>query len=479
MWGNHPVITADGRKIEAQRIAERGDHALVEDLSCAANFEKFDARVGNEIPINPPLWIAKTLRQRSSLKFPILTGVINAPSMRADGTILATPGYDRTMGLLFDPLWAEFPVISERPTIDEARAALELLNDLIATFPFVANVDRSVALSAILTALVRRSLRTAPLQCYTAPVAGTGKSMLVDINSIIATGHEAGVLAQGSDEGEMEKRLGAALLAGDPIISIDNCERPLGGQLICQMLTQARMKPRVLGLSLNQEITAGAFVMANGNNLRLVGDLTRRAIMCRLDAKCERPEMRVFERNPVALAKAERPKYVAAALTLLRAFHIAGRPSTVSPLGSFEEWSSLVRGALVWLGCVDPVESVEAIRQGDPKLADLETLSAQWWQTIGRDRVTVADVIKRATAQAYDGEFDHPDFREALLSVAGASGLINSRRLGSWLSDHAGRIVGGLHFERVGERQGVVVWRLAGHVDPTTSPSSEDGFIKF
>jgi putative DNA primase/helicase len=144
-----------------------------------------------------------------------------------------------------------------------------------------------------------------------------------------------------------------------------------------------------------------------------------------------------------------------------------------------KEWSSLVRGALLWLGCVDPVESVEAIRQGDPKLADLETLAAQWWQTIGRDRVTVADVIKRATAPTYDSGFEHPDFREALLSVAGARGALNSRRLGSWLSDNAGRIVGGLHFERVGERQGVAVWCLAGDSDPTASLSSEDDFMRF
>ena len=51
----------------------------------------------------------------------------------------------------------------------------------------------------------------------------------------------------------MEKRLGAALIAGDRIISIDNCERPLGGELLCQALTQRILKPRVLVIHAEEE----------------------------------------------------------------------------------------------------------------------------------------------------------------------------------------------------------------------------------
>jgi len=319
------------------------------------------------------------------------------------------------------------------------------------------------------------------MHAFSAPVPGTGKSMLVDIASVIATAHEAGALAQGSDEEEMEKRLGAALLAGDAIVSIDNCTRPLEGQLICQMLTQTRVSVRILGQSVKPELTVGCFMSANGNNLRLVGDLTRRAVLCRLDAKCERPETRVFERNPVALAKAERPKYVASALMVLRAYHVGGRQSAPPALGSFKAWSDLVRGALLWLGHADPGDSIDAIRQADPRLADLETLVAQWREVICRDRVTVADLIKRANAQsqAHDSSFEHPDFREALLAVAGAGGAINCRRLGNWLSEHAGRPVGGLRFERFGERHGVAVWWLTGEAEAVASRSWEEDSFEF
>ncbi len=135
-----------------------------------------------------------------------------------------------------------------------------------------------MALVGILTAIIRRSLPTAPLHGFNAPTAGLGKFMLVDIASMIAAGHPAAVIAQGKTEEEMEKRLGAAFIAGDPLISIDNCDSPLGGELMCQALTQLTLKIQVLGKSLNAEVPSNAAIYATGNKLTLTGDMTRRAL---------------------------------------------------------------------------------------------------------------------------------------------------------------------------------------------------------
>ena len=69
--------------------------------------------------------------------------------------------------------------------------------------------------------------------------------------------------------------------------------------------------------------------------------MTRRTVICSLDAKMERPELRQFDFEPVQRAKNRRPQLVVAALTILRAFKLHGRPSAKPPLGSFEQWSSL------------------------------------------------------------------------------------------------------------------------------------------
>jgi putative DNA primase/helicase len=458
-----PMIGADGKHIAGLRIFERGEHALTEDMARAAHFEKFDARSSELVYKDPPISIVKTLRQHvGKLRFPILAGVVTAPTLRPDGSILDQTGYDKRTGLLFDPQGVEFPPIPDRPTLDDAERALSVLNNLIGTFPFVEDRHRSVALSAILTAVARRSLRFAPMHAFSAPVAGSGKSKLVDVASVIATGREAGVIALAKEE-EFEKRLASVLLAGDQIVSIDNCEQPLGGDLLCQMLTQAVVKPRILGVSQTPEITTGCFVLATGNNLRLLGDVTRRTILCRLDPKSERPEQRVFDRDPVEDAKAGRGGYVVAALTILRAYQVAGRPGKLTPLGGFTDWSDSVRSALVAFGFADPVDTIEEVRRTDNRLDELQAVLSQWHAAVGRDRVTAAEVIRVATETQpgyAHSEFVRPDFREALLAVAGQAGTVSGRRLGNWLMANKDRLIDGRKLENCGTRQNFAVWRL-------------------
>ena len=167
------------------------------------------------------------------------------------------------------------------------------------------------------------------------------------------------------------------------------------------------------------------------------------------------PELRTFKtEDPVRVLKREWPEYLVAALTVLRAFHVAGRPSQGVPLGSFEAWWSWVRSALLWLGEADPCETIENIRAEDPRLRALSNLLQQWQRVLGSDPVTVKQVIDKATDFALQQgvnlnptrrEFVHPEFREALLEVAGADGFINERRLGKYLAKEKLRIVNGLY----------------------------------
>jgi putative DNA primase/helicase len=348
------------------------------------------------------------------------------------------------------------------------------LRDLIGTFPFVDDADRAVALSGILTAVIRRSLPTSPLHGFNAPTAGSGKSMLVDIGSVISAGRLAAVIAQGKTEEEMEKRLGASLLAGDPLISIDNCDSPLGGELLCQALTQPTLKVRILGKSLNAEVPSNAAIYATGNNLTLAGDMTRRALRCSLDPGVERPELRAFDRNPVTTVKENRGQYIAAAITIMRTFYVAGQPQQTTPLGSFEDWSRWVRDALIWLGEADPCATMDKVRGADPKLEALTMVLEQWRAVIGGARVSVKEAIDLAVEQRISAfgrpEFVQPDFREVLLGVAGDGGAISGRRLGKWIAANQNRIVGGFKLVSAGMVAGLARWRLAdsdGHTPQT------------
>ena len=464
-----PVITADKREVPSQQVVPLGDHALMEKAMVAAGFEKWDARADDFVPCNVPPMVIKALEQRTGrYQFPVLAGIVNAPTLRADGTVLDQPGYDHATGLLFDPAGETFPTIRTDPTRKHAEAALAKLSALIAGFPFVSEAHRSVALSAILTACVRRSLRTAPLHGFSAPVAGSGKSKIVDIASVISTGREAGVIAMGNNPEEMEKRL-VSLLLGGAAIAVDNIEGALNSDLLCQLLTQTTVRPRILGKSEVPEVPTNVLVTATGNNLVIAGDMTRRSLLCRLDPGVERPELREFDFEPVGRAKAERGLYVAAALTILRAFHLAGRPSTTQPLGSFEEWSRLVRDALMWLGCADPLETMEQTRSSDPQLERLKGVMVEWSGVIGSEVVTAREAADRASEReghntyepgAKPG-FQHVAFRDALLGVAGHGGFIDPAKLGRWLGKNKDRVVNGVLFEIDGSHGGTVRWRLS------------------
>jgi putative DNA primase/helicase len=180
-----PAKTCDGDNTTTIQIIERGEHALLLDMCAAANFEKFDKRANKWVSADPPMTIGLALKEYGlgKLRFPVLHGVVTTPTMRSDGSLLSTPGHDAATGLLFDRRGFVSPSIPERPTRADVENAFALLNGLIDTFPFETKNDRAVALSAILTACVRRSLPTAPLHAFSAPTAGNGKGKLVDIAS--------------------------------------------------------------------------------------------------------------------------------------------------------------------------------------------------------------------------------------------------------------------------------------------------------
>jgi hypothetical protein len=70
---------------------------------------------------------------------------------------------------------------------------------------------------------------------------------------------------------------------------LDNMDKPVGGQLLCQMLTQTKVKPRPFGKLENVEVPSNAMIFCNRNNLVIEGDANRRALVGRINPEVERP----------------------------------------------------------------------------------------------------------------------------------------------------------------------------------------------
>ena len=355
-------------------------------------------------------------------------------------------GYDPETGIFYDPRGAVFPPVPAHPTKAQAMTALQRILRLYETFDFETKSDLAVAVSLVLTLLARTGIAFAPLHAFDAPTAGSGKSKLVDIASILATGHEAGVIAQGPHSEEFEKRLSTQLMKGKQLIAIDNCSKEIDGDLLNQCLTQVTVEMRILGQSRDVEARCATVIAANGNNLVIAGDATRRSLIARLDPKVERPELRQFAYDPIADAKANRGELVADALTILKAYRVAGQPSRLPKLQNFDEWSDTVRSAMTWLGLADPVQTQERLRDKDPKLTALIRVATAWRAVFRREARTVSDAVSDAEMcfgahEDQKANFVHPELRDAFLAVAARGGRINKEALGKYLASSEGRVV--------------------------------------
>ena len=298
---------------------------LIERATAAARWKVINRKTKKWMPANCPGGIAEGLLARvGRWRFPLMTAITECPVLLEDGGVLDTPGYDARTGILFDPGATKFPPIEKTPSRLQGEAALDVILGLIKDFPFPSETDRSVALSAILTPLCRHAMRSTPLFAVSAPTMGTGKTLLADLVSLIATGRRAAVMSHGADATEERKRLLAVLIEGDPIIVIDNIAEPFGSDAMCAILTAATYKDRLLGA--NKIVTVPTCVtwLATGNNLMFRGDLGTRVLIARLDAGCERPEERIFERDLLAWVPEHRGRLATAALTVLRGYITAG-----------------------------------------------------------------------------------------------------------------------------------------------------------
>jgi hypothetical protein len=330
-----------------------------------------------QAPIAMPWVVVRHTAARSERwRLRSLSGMAGTPFMRRDGTIASEPGHDAESGIYIDTGGIEFPPIGT--TEDDARKAMALLKTPYAEFPFVNKASRSVALSSSLTVVSRPTMGFVPLHGFDAPTMGAGKTLGANIAAYTGTGHDAAVMTLGWNEDENEKRLTGVLLGGDPVALMDNIKRPVDGDLLNAMHTSEYVKIRVLGVTGQIAVRNCATVLATGNGLQFEGDMVKRVVIARIDPQLENPEHRTFTgvaRDLPQYLKEHRPALVSACLTILRAYVCAGRPGSkdIKP-SRFPEWDHLVRGALLWLGEADPMDTQAGVTSGDTVRADLGAL---------------------------------------------------------------------------------------------------------
>jgi hypothetical protein len=206
-----------------------------------------------------------------------------------------------------------------------------------------------------------------------------------------------------------------------------------------------------LGTNKMLRLPTGVLWTATGNNLSFRRDLSSRALLCRIDPQMESPESRAFKIPHLGdYLKINREDLVAAALTILRAFYIAGRPrQQVKPWGGFDDWSASIREPLVWLGLADPCETRTVVLADDPEREESRLALRALYKKFKDKEFRTKDILQSVSLSKAIGAV-----------AAGRHKEIDSRSLGWWLRRTKDRILGGLRLEAVGHASGVARWQV-------------------
>ena len=451
------VVTDPGTR--ETRVENISQPALVRALAGAATWERFDGRSEDWVRSDPPArHIAVLFDSTSYPHLPVLNGLARQPYLRIDGSLMTAAGYDPATGMfgVFDA--REFSV-PDTPTRSQAKAALTLLKGLLVEFSFASESDLAASLVAILAATIRPSLAHAPMFHVRAHMVGSGKSYLCELITAFATPQRGTPTTFPADGEECRKMLLAELLRAPAVVEFDNLTGDLlAHKSLCVALTSEFMSGRILGVSKTATVSTRTLFLSSGNNVGPVKDMTRRCISIRLDPGCETPAARSFKRPElVREVLRERGRYVSAALTIVRAWIVAGKPMTIcKSLAGYGDWSDLCRQPLLWLNCADPTVSVFEAMSEDPDRETLGRLLTVWQSVFGKTPAMVRDAVKQASA-LHD---EHVDLREVLRDIADERGEINRRKLGWWIRRHAGRIVDGRRFIRASGNRSAEAWQV-------------------
>jgi len=372
--------------------------------------------------------------------------------------------------------------VFDNPSDADIQAAINRALEPLVDFPFDNEASRANAIGTMFTPILRPMIDgPVPLALFDKPQQGTGASLLAEIISTIATGRAAAMMTAQKDDEGWRKAILSLLLRGQAIVTIDNIEGTLFAPSLGAILTATAFQDRILGRSEMVTLSNRATWIATGNNIKLAGDLPRRCIWVRMDARIARPWMRDLSgfKHPqlIEWVSNERGAILAAILTIARGWRVAGMPDAqrLPNLGGYESYCRVVGGVLAYMGVSGFLANLDAMyNEADTETPQWAGFLEVWHDVLGDNLVTAAELITRIE---YDTEL-----RAALPdTIADTEARNYSVRLGQRLAKRKGvRYPNGVMLVKVGEKKRAVTWRVVrfeNQTSPQFSYKSEVGEV--
>ncbi len=416
-------------------------------------------------------------------KVPPLRGIIGAPVLRRDGTLLQEPGYDEATGLYLAAKVA-LPHVPDHPSPEQvAEARTFLLDRFLRDFPWSSPADRANYAALIATPILRHYTRSlTPFALVDATMPASGKTILTGGPGML---YGQRVLPWTYSEEELRKSITAVLAEQVGVVVFDNLAEGtvIDSAILAQLVTGGVWSDRALGSSRTIATVNDRLWMATGNNLQVGGDMASRTVRVHLDPNMPRPEQRdqsgfgIPHLDQWITEPANQLTVLWHLLVLVLDWTRNGAPkATGLSMRQFTPWAQALGGFLAHHGIHGFLANAHEVRGTDEDETRWLAFLAAWRDRYGDRRATAAEV--RA-----NGEPDHMNDQRGQVDAWGGvfitthnGRLPNPMSLGRLLTGQVGRWRGDyvLRSERSERGDRLVFWVEHNDQQPPPEPAVSD-----
>lgn len=355
-------------RVDAGRMQLLDGSGLKHELNrCTTWLAKDDSKWK---PVSAPSNVVEDMlsARRCDVTVPELKQVSIVPTFTRDGRLLNENGFDEDSGIFLDlKVSVDVP---RQPTRADVRAALRQLWRPISQFPFEERSDKVHALAMILEPYMRDMFGPTPLYFINKPAAGTGASLFIETSLYPTLGTWPDAQTPPRSDEEMKKTLTACFVEGVRCVYFDNANM-LNSASFASALTAEIYSARILGVSKMLRVPVKVQWVGSGNNTELSGELYRRTVDIRMDAKMSNPEDRDVSQFRIKNLKAwtiqNHAEQVRAACTIIQYWINQGMPEGAGSKASYEEWSAKMSGLFDCIGVRGFLETPKSRRPEDPE----------------------------------------------------------------------------------------------------------------
>lgn len=294
-----------------------------------------------------------------------------------------------------------FASLTEYLRAQAASLWQHVASEIFRDFHFVTDADAVAARAMLIAPLVAPLVPATPLFCAKAPQKGSGKTTLA--RAIANTwGGAFDLGGKIENDGELEKGLASAFLAGHPLVLLDNVSHRVDSPFLARLLTSPRTT-RVRKLGGNTTLTPpqGLVLFMTANAAELQEELARRTLAIELEAAdpmpSGQPQYRHVDLGDWAESNARslRGCLYAIAATWVRAgcpaFPMATRLPQTASFPSFALWSDVTLSLLAWCNAGWPTPQIlttflgnrmPLLQEGDIETQEIEDF-LRFWRDLG------------------------------------------------------------------------------------------------